>query len=207
MHERSVIEPEDGTCKITATKDTGVYAMQLKSLSALLLALAALLVSPFALAHSAAGHTAGLVDGFMHPATGLEHLLIAIAAGFWAARSADHAVADMAYFLSLLLGGMLLGLCCLMFPQLHLQAMLIMVLTTVFIASTIAAPRYFAWIFFGSFAVYHGIAHIVEMPELVSVGGYLTGLVLSTGLLMMLGLVLRQVVVTRKPRPLRGTKP
>ena len=181
--------------------------MQLKSLSAVLLALAALLVSPFALAHSGAGHTAGLADGFMHPATGLDHLLIAIAAGFWAARSADHGVAGVTYFLSLLLGGMLLGLCCLLFPQLHLPTMLVMVLTMVFVASVIVAPGYFAWILFGSLAVYHGIVHMLEMPVLVSVSGYMAGLFLSTGLLMMLGLILRQVVVTRKPHSHPVTTP
>ena len=55
--------------------------MPLRSLSAVLLAFVTLLVSPFALAHSGAGHAALLADGFMHPVTGLDHLLIAIAAG------------------------------------------------------------------------------------------------------------------------------
>ena len=64
--------------------------MQLRFLSAVLLSLITLLVSPFALAHSGAGHIAGLADGFMHPVTGLDHLLVAIAAGFWAGRSGDH---------------------------------------------------------------------------------------------------------------------
>ena len=173
--------------------------MQLRSLRAVPLALIALLVSPLALAHSGAGLTAGLADGFMHPATGLDHLLIAIAAGFWAARSGDHGVSDVAYFVSLLLAGMLLGICCLMFPELQLPALLVMVLTMMFVALSIAAPQYFAYIFFGSFAVYHGLVHILEMPALTTVTGYMVGLLLSTGLLMMLGLILRQVLVTRKP--------
>ena len=58
--------------------------MQSRSLSFVLLALVTLLVSPLVIAHSGAGHTAGLADGFMHPANGLDHLLIAIMAGFWA---------------------------------------------------------------------------------------------------------------------------
>ena len=77
--------------------------MQLRFLSVMLLAPVILLLSPFAVAHSGGGYTAGLADGFMHPATGLDHLLIAIAAGFWAGRSGDHGVAGMGYFLSLLL--------------------------------------------------------------------------------------------------------
>ena len=179
--------------------------MYLRSLSAVLFALVALLVSPFALAHSGAGYTVGLADGFMHPATGLDHLLIAVVAGFWAARSGDHGVAGVAYFLALLLGGMLLGMCCLLLPQLQLSGIVVVVLTIVFVALCIAAPGYFGYIFFGSFAVYHGMVHILEMPGLTTVTGYMIGLLLSTGLLMMLGLILRQVVITRKPHAHQNT--
>ena len=173
--------------------------MQLRSLSAVLLALITVLVSPFALAHSGAGHIAGLADGFMHPVTGLDHLLIAIAAGFWAGRSGNHGVADVVYFMSLLLGGMLLGAVCLAFPQLQLSTSLVLMLTMAFIALSIAAPQYFAYVFFGAFAVYHGIVHMLEMPAAVTAMGYMSGLFFSTGLLLILGLILWQVVATLKP--------
>jgi len=173
--------------------------MQLRSLSAVSLALITLLVSPFVLAHSGAGHTAGLADGFMHPATGLDHLLIAIAAGFWAGRSGSHGVTDAVYFLGLLLGGMLLGVACLAFPQLPLATILALALTVVFIALSIAAPQYFAYIFFGGFAAYHGVVHMLEMPALAAVTAYMAGLFFSTGLLLMFGLILRQVIISRKP--------
>ena len=173
--------------------------MQLRSLSAVSLALITLLVSPFVLAHSGAGHTAGLADGFMHPATGLDHLLIAIAAGFWAGRSGSHGVTDAVYFLGLLLGGMLLGVACLAFPQLPLATILALALTVVFIALSIAAPQYFSYIFFGGFAAYHGVVHMLEMPALAAVTAYMAGLFFSTGLLLMFGLILRQVIISRKP--------
>jgi len=173
--------------------------MQLRSLSAVSLALITLLVSPFVLAHSGAGHTAGLADGFMHPATGLDHLLIAIAAGFWAGRSGNHGVTDAVYFLGLLLGGMLLGVACLAFPQLPLATILALALTVVFIALSIAAPQYFSYIFFGGFAAYHGVVHMLEMPALAAVTAYMAGLFFSTGLLLMFGLILRQVIISRKP--------
>jgi urease accessory protein len=173
--------------------------MSLRSLSALLLAPIILLLSPLALAHSGAGHMAGLADGFMHPATGLDHLLIAIAAGFWAGRCGDHGVADVGYFLLCMLGGLLLGACCLLYPLLQLSTVSVVMLTVGFVAASIAAPRYFAYIFFGGFALYHGMVHMLEMPAPVAAMPYVIGLLLATGLLMMLGLILRQVVVTRKP--------
>jgi len=173
--------------------------MQLRSLSAVLLAPIILLISPFALAHSGAGHATGLADGFMHPVTGLDHLLIAIAAGFWAGRAGDHGVRDVVYFLSMLLTGVLLGACCLLLPQLQLSVILVVLLTAAFIAASIAAPQYFAYIFFGGFAVYHGIAHMLEMSVPATAAGYIIGLFFSTGLLLMLGLMLRQVIATLKP--------
>lgn len=173
--------------------------MHLRSLSAILLAPIVLLISPFALAHSGAGHVTGLSDGFMHPVTGLDHLLIAVAAGFWAGRAGDHGVRDVVYFLLMLLAGVLLGACCLLFPQLQLSVILVVLLTAAFIAASIAAPQYFAYIFFGGFAVYHGIVHMLEMSQPATATGYIIGLVFSTGLLLMLGLMLRQVIATRKP--------
>ncbi len=173
--------------------------MQLRSLSAVFLAVITLLVSPFVLAHSGAGHTAGLADGFMHPATGLDHLLIAIAAGFWAGRSGNHGVKDAVFFLALLLGGMLMGVACLAFPQLPLPTMLALALTVVFIALSIVVPQHFSYIFFGGFAAYHGVVHMLEMPAPAAVTGYMAGLFFSTGLLLMFGLILRQVILTRKP--------
>lgn len=173
--------------------------MQPRNILALLLAPLVLLVSPLALAHSGGASVAGLSDGFMHPVTGLDHLLIAIAAGFWAARSGDHGVPDVLYFLLLMLAGILLGIVCVQFPQLPLQTLLVIGMTVMFIALTIAAPHYFAYIFFGGFAVFHGIVHMLEMPVAVATTAYIVGLMFSTGMLLMVGLILRQVVATRKP--------
>jgi urease accessory protein len=173
--------------------------MQLRYLLSSLLAPIALLVSPLVLAHSGAGHAAGLADGFMHPVTGLDHLAIAIAAGFWAGRSGDHGVPDVGYFLSLFLGGMLLGIGCIQFPELQLSTVMVVGLTVAFIALTIATPQHFSYIFFGGFAIYHGIVHMLEMPSPAAATGYIIGLFFATGLMLMLGLILRQVVVTRKP--------
>ena len=174
--------------------------MQLKSLSVMLLVPVIVMLSPFALAHTGGGHMAGLADGFMHPVTGLDHLLIAIAAGFWAGRRGDHGVTGVLYFLSLLVAGILLGSCCMLFPQLQLSTILVVLLTGVFVAASIAAPQYFAYIFFGGFAVYHGIVHMLAMPAPVAATSYVIGLLLSTWLLLMFGLILRQVVATLKPQ-------
>jgi len=174
--------------------------MSTKAILTSALSLTTLLLAPLAQAHPGTqAATAGLVEGFIHPLTGLDHLLIAIAAGYWAARAGNHGVRDMALFLGLLVAGMLLGLASLAFPALGLAALLAFVLTVAVIAVMIAMPEKFVYVFFGGFALYHGLAHILEMPQQVVVAGYMTGLLISTGLLLALGSLLRQVVITRKP--------
>jgi urease accessory protein len=158
-----------------------------------------LLLAPLAQAHTGMHATTGLVDGFIHPLTGLDHLLIAVAAGYWAARAGNHRVRDMLLFLGLLLGGMLIGLASVAFPALGLGTLLAFLLVVAVIAVAIAMPEKFVYVFFGAFALYHGLSHILEMPGQVMVAGYIIGLLISTGLLLALGSLLRQVVITRKP--------
>ena len=175
--------------------------MQLKSLSVFLLSIITLLVSPFALAHTDGSHVNGLADGFMHVATGLDHLLIIIAAGYWAGRSGNHGVSDLAFVLSMLLAGALLGVCCQMYPGLQLSTILALIVTVMFVAMLIAAPQYFAYLLFGGFALYHGVVHVLAMQAPPVSAGFVVGLFFSTALLLMGGLILRQVVITRKPHP------
>jgi urease accessory protein len=158
-----------------------------------------LLLAPLAQAHPGTQAVAGLVEGFIHPLTGLDHLLVAIAAGYWAARAGNHGVRDMTLFMGLMLAGMLLGLASVAFPELGLETLLAFLLTVAVIAMIIAMPEKFVSVFFGGFALYHGLAHMLEMPRHAMVAGYMIGLLISTGLLLALGNLLRHVIITRKP--------
>jgi hydrogenase/urease accessory protein HupE len=104
------------------------------------------------------------------------------------------------YFLALFLAGIVLGSCCVLFPQLQLSTILAVLLSLAFVAASVTAPQYFAYIFFGGFALYHGIVHMLEMTTPAAAMSYITGLFFSTWLLLLFGLILRQVVVTRKPQ-------
>ena len=159
-----------------------------------------LLLAPLVQAHTGTHASIGLVDGFIHPLTGLDHLLIALAAGYWAARAGNHGIRGMILFLGLLLGGMLIGLASVAFPALGLATLLAFLLVVAVIALAIAMPEKCMYVFFGGFALYHGLSHILEMPGQVMLAGYIIGLLISTGLLLVLGSLLRQVVITRKPQ-------
>ena len=55
--------------------------MQARTISSFVLGLGALLIAPLAAAHTGLHPGQGQFDGFMHPASGLDNLLVAIAAG------------------------------------------------------------------------------------------------------------------------------
>jgi urease accessory protein len=161
--------------------------------------LISLLTAPLAAAHSGIHLTDGLVDGFMHPVGGLDHLLVAIAAGFWAARTGDHGLRDMCWFLGMFAGGLLLGVASQAWPQLEIASLLLFLLVVALIAVAIASPAWFLHAFFGSFALWHGMSHMLGMPADVAQAGFAIGLLLATGVLLTLGLILRTVVATYLP--------
>jgi len=173
--------------------------MQPKVILSAAVTLISMLAAPIAAAHSGVHLTGGLVDGFMHPVSGLDHLIVTIAAGVWAARSGDHGFRDMSLFMALFAGGMLLGLACQAWPQLEVTTPLLFLLVMIIIAVAIACPSCFMYAFLGSFALWHGVVHMLEMPADAALTGYAAGLLVSTSVLLTLGLILRGVIVTRRP--------
>jgi urease accessory protein len=173
--------------------------MQLRIIHTTVLTLISLLVAPYALAHGGLHTSNGLIDGFMHPASGLDHLLVAIAAGFWAARGGDHGVRDVLFFLALFTGGTLLGMLSFAVPQLPVAGVTLFLLTMAVIAIAIGYSTWLGHAAFGGLAIYQGMTHLLQMPTHAGMGGFALGLLLSTGVLMIFGLILRQVMVTRRP--------
>lgn len=174
--------------------------MPSKPIHRVALLIISLLIAPLAGAHTGVNHgMVGLADGFMHPVTGVDHFLVAIGAGFWMAGSGRHCVLCTMLFLAMFLAGMLLGVAALAFPSLGIQTILVFLLTLLVVAVAVARHDMFGYAFFGSLALYHGLVHIIEMPASSATGGgYALGLLLSTGVLLALGIILRQVVTTRK---------
>jgi urease accessory protein len=173
--------------------------MQLKNIHSIVLTLITLLVAPCALAHEGLHNSIGLIDGFMHPATGLDHLLVAIAAGYWAGRSGDHGVRDMLFILMLFAAGILLGSISFAAPQLPVTGTTLFLLTVAVIAVAIGYSEWLGHAFLGSLAIYQGMTHMLQAPAHGGPGGFAVGLLLATGVLMIVGLILRQVMATRRP--------
>jgi urease accessory protein len=160
--------------------------------TAALLAVPALVVAAPAFAHP--GHEAA---GFLHPFTGLDHLLAMLAVGMWASflsverRSA--AILVPGSFLTMMGLGAAAGFAGIKLP---LAEAAILASVFVFGALMIAAirlPAAWAASIVGLFAVFHGYAHALEAPASAP-GGYALSFLAATALLLVGGLGLGQVV-------------
>lgn len=151
------------------------------------LAAAAMLATP-ASAHVGAGGLGGFQAGVLHPLTGLDHVVAMVAVGLWGgilgrpavwllpvafplamAVSGAAAVAGMplpGVEIGIALSGIVLGFCVLMALRPPLSVALVLVAV---------------------FAVFHGHAHGMELPDAANPATYALGFVLATGALHLAG--------------------
>jgi urease accessory protein len=128
------------------------------------------------------GHPADAA-GFVHPFTGLDHLLAMLAVGLWAAQLGGRWTwaVPLAFVGSMALGGAL-G-----FGGVKLPLAEPMIAASVLVFGLLVALRVQLRVsglaLVGVFALFHGIAHAVEIPQEVSRLVYAAGFVLATALL------------------------
>lgn len=142
-------------------------------------------------AHVGTGLAGGFVSGFLHPLTGIDHLLAMVSVGLWGAvLGRPLIVALPVIFPSLMVVGAFLGMLNMPLPPVEVGiALSVMVLGGV-IAFGYKAPVWLACVIVATFALFHGYAHGKELPSAADPIGYSTGFVLSTGLLHVFGIVI-----------------
>ncbi len=152
-----------------------------RALSAVLVVCA--LTLPVA-AHVEAGEAGGLLTGFLHPVSGLDHVVAMLAVGLWGAQLGAPALWVLPVFFPMVmaLGGML-ALVGLPVPGVEIGIALSGLALGLFVALEVRAPLPVAVALVGLFAIFHGHAHGTELPEGQSGLLYSIGFVVSTGLL------------------------
>ena len=153
-------------------------------------ALAAAALSPtLALAHTEGGDAHGFVHGFMHPLTGLDHILAMATVGILAWQLGGRAIwAVPAAFVSVMALGGAVGVMGIEIPFVELGIALSVAVLGAAVALRIKAPLALAVGLVGFFAIFHGYAHGAEIPE--NAGGleYGIGFMIGTTLLHIAGL-------------------
>jgi urease accessory protein len=163
--------------------------MKKQAILAFLLALASGVVYAHAGHESTKGYSA-LVQGFLHPLSGVDHLLMMLAVGLWAAKLEQAAYWKLPMtFLSFMVIGMLLGASGFYLSWMEYGIALgVLVLGLLLLIGSMRNLQ-FAIAVTAIFASFHGLAHGVEMQETQGFAA-LTGVLVATALLQMLGLFL-----------------
>ncbi|MFH1558285.1 MAG: HupE/UreJ family protein [Pseudomonadota bacterium] len=150
----------------------------------------ALALAPsLAFAHTGVGATHGFVHGFMHPVTGLDHVLAMVTVGILAWQMGGRAIWLLPVsFVTLMAVGGALGMGGFDLPYVETGIALSVVVLGAAVAMGVKAPLAFAMGLVGMFAVFHGHAHGAEMPETAGGLSYGLGFMLATALLHLAGL-------------------
>ena len=157
--------------------------------------LTALLLSAAGPASVHPGHEA---SGFLHPLTGIDHLLAMIGVGMWAAflaaRKTSTALLVPTAFVAMMAAGAAAG-----FAGIKLPLVEAAILASVFVfgglvLGAIRLPAAAAMAVAGLFAIFHGYAHALEAP-VNGAGAYILGFLAATTLLQAVGLGLGWVAL------------
>ncbi|MHB2266918.1 HupE/UreJ family protein [Aliihoeflea sp. PC F10.4] len=155
------------------------------------LAAFALALSGFpAFAHPGHGaHDAnGFLTGFLHPFTGLDHILAMVAVGLWAASLGGRSVlAVPAAFVAFMSAGFLVALAGVTLPYVEPMILGSVVVIGLLVAASVKLPVVPAAILVGLFAVFHGHAHGTEMGHSGALV-YGAGFLIATALLHAIGI-------------------
>jgi urease accessory protein len=154
-----------------------------------LIAIALTLVPAVASAHVEVGDTNGFAHGFFHPLSGLDHILAIVAVGLFAARLGGSALWLVPVtFVSVVAVAGVLGMAGVELPYVEIGIGISVVVLGIAIALQLNISTLAAVGLVGFFAIFHGHAHGVEMPESVSGFVYGVGFAGATALLLAVGI-------------------
>ncbi|MDQ0561515.1 urease accessory protein [Rhizobium mesoamericanum] len=142
-------------------------------------------------AHVGTGGASGFIAGFLHPITGLDHVVAMIAVGLWGAQLGKPAIwmLPITFPLVMAFGGFL-GLLGVPMPGVEIGIALSGVLLGAAVLTETRPPLFAAAILVGVFAIFHGYAHGAELPLGENALFFSLGFVIATGLLHAVGIVI-----------------
>lgn len=143
-----------------------------------------LLLAATAEAHSGHGAASGVSAGFGHPFGGMDHLLAMIAVGILGVQLGGRALWGLpATFIAMMVVGGTLGFGGVALPLVEPGIVGSVIVLGMVIAVGRRLPVFAVVPLVGIFAVFHGYAHVAEMPIGATAVQFGVGFALATGLL------------------------
>jgi len=157
-----------------------------------LLSLAAAATAGFstaALAHAGDHSHMSLTEGFLHPFSGIDHVLAMVAVGLWASQLGGRALWLLPLtFPAVMAVGAALGLSGVTLPWIEIGiAGSVMVLGAV-VALALRPSLAISMPLIGAFALLHGYSHGIELPASASALSYGVGFIVATLVLHAVGI-------------------
>jgi urease accessory protein len=152
-------------------------------------ALSVLAATAPAFAHTGVGATHGVAHGFLHPFSGVDHVLAMVAVGLFAAHLGGRALWLVpATFVAIMAASGAIGMSGLPIPYVETGIALSVLTLGLVLMTRIAPPVGVAMGLVGVFAIFHGHAHGAEMPADASGLAYALGFIAATAALHAAGI-------------------
>ena len=149
----------------------------------------AILTPAVAFAHTGVGNTSGLVQGFGHPISGLDHVLAMVMVGVFAWQLGGRALWLVpTTFVAVMAVAGALGIAGIGVPFVEIGIAVSVVVFGAVVAFDLKAPTVAVMGVVGLFAVFHGHAHGAEIPEDTGGVAYAAGFMIATALLHLAGI-------------------
>jgi urease accessory protein len=159
------------------------------ALSIAVVAVLALILPSVAFAHPGHAEAQDLAHGFLHPFTGLDHVLAMLAVGVFAAQLGGRALWLVpGTFIAVMAAAGIAGMMGVAIPYVETGIALSVVVLGAAIAFAIRVPVAIAMTIVGFFAIFHGHAHGSEMLETGSGLLFGLGFVAATAVLHAIGI-------------------
>jgi urease accessory protein len=147
------------------------------------------MVPELAEAHVTQGPIGGFSAGIAHPFSGLDHLMAMLAVGIWGAQMGGRSVWSLpvTFPLVMTVGGVL-GMAGVPLPHVETGIALSMLVLGAAIVLAWRPHEWAALAVIAFFAICHGYAHGVELPNAADPAAYATGFVIATGTIHIIGI-------------------
>lgn len=146
------------------------------------------MASPAA-AHSGTGLPGGVAAGFMHPFTGLDHMLAMVSVGLWGAILGRPLLVLLpVIFPAVMAIGGAMGVAGVPLPPVEIGIAVSVLVLGGLIFGAVRPPVWLACAVVAGFAIFHGYAHGLELPSAADPIGYSIGFVMATGMLHVVGI-------------------
>jgi urease accessory protein len=144
-------------------------------------------------AHVGVGLASGMLSGFEHPLSGLDHFCAMIAVGMWAAQCGGTAIwlVPLTFVAVMVVSGAL-GMAAVSIPFVEPGIVASVLVLGLLVATAMRLPLAASVALVSLFAIFHGHAHGNEMPATAAGLAYGGGFIAATAVLLLFGVGLRR---------------